>query len=86
MKAQHVSNQDGSGYFRGFLVNVGKVWARKGERWVARRREYDCTHIMAMVCVLAVRKTVTRALLWTAQTVPRRFFSKEACPVFIKAT
>ena len=38
MTAQHVYNQDESGYLRNFLVNLGKVWARKGRRWVARRR------------------------------------------------
>ena len=32
MKAQHVYNQDESGYFRSFLVNIGKVWARKGRK------------------------------------------------------
>ena len=35
MKAQHVYNQDESGYFGSFLVNIAKFWARKGRRWVA---------------------------------------------------
>ena len=86
MKAQHVYNQDGSGYFRGCLANIGKVWARKGRRWVARRGGYDRTHIIAMVCVSAAGKPVTSALLWIGKTVPGLLFSKEPCPVFIKAT
>ena len=56
MKAQHVYNQDESGYFRSFLVNIGKVWARKGRRWVARKRGYHGTYITAMVCILSSRK------------------------------
>ena len=65
-------------------MNIGKVWARKGRRWVARRRGYNRTHIIAMVCVSAAGETL--ALLWTGKTVPGRLFSKEACHVFIKAT
>ena len=65
---------------------IEKVWARKGKRWVARRHGYDRTHITAMVCVSEAGKTATPALLWTQTTVPGRLFSREACPVFIKAT
>ena len=75
-----------TGYFKNFLVNIEKVWARKGRRWVARWCGYDCTYITAMVCVSAIEKTVTPALLWTGKMVPGRLFSKEACLVFIKAT
>ena len=84
MKAQHVYNQDESGYFRSSLVNIGNVWARKGRRWVARRRGYDRTHITTMVCVSVAVKTAPTALLWTGNTVHGRLFSKKACPVFIK--
>ena len=70
-------NEDESGYFRSFLISIGKVWARKGKNRVARRRGYNRTHIKAMVCVSAARKTITPALL---------LFSKQACHVFIKAT
>ena len=69
IKAQHVYNQDESGYFRSFLVNIGKVWARKGKRSVARRCAYDRTHITALVCVSVARKTARPALLWTEKTV-----------------
>ena len=81
MKAQCMYNQDESGYFRCFLVN-GKVWARKGRSWVARGRGYDPICITAMVYVSVVGKTVTLALLWTWKNV---LFSKDACPMFIKA-
>ena len=86
MKAQHVYNQDESGDFRSFFVKIRKVLARKGRRWVARRRGYDRTHITAMVCVSAAGKTVTPALLWTGKKVLGRLFSKQACHVFMKAT
>ena len=85
IKAQHVYNQDESGYSRNCLVNIGKVWAHKGTGWVARRRGYHGTHITAMVCVPA-GKPVKPALLWTRKAVPGCLSSTEACPMFIKPT
>ena len=47
---------------------------------------YDRTHIIAIVCVSAAKKTVRATVLWTEKRVPGRFFSKDACPLFNKAT
>ena len=49
-RAQHVYNQDESLSFRVFLVNIEKVWAYNGRRWVAISSGYDPTDRTAMVC------------------------------------
>ena len=86
MNPQHVDSQGESGYFKTFLANIGNVWARRGRRWVARRRSYDRTHITTVVCVSAAGQAIILAPSWTGKTVSGCLLNKEACHVFIKAT
>ena len=47
----HMWNEDESRFFRQFSTVGQRVWVRKGRKTMARRRGWQCQHVIAIVAV-----------------------------------